>query len=362
MLAACVSGLHWWAIDQHPSPQPAGSKLPPSTVLVMSAAAPPPAQPEAAVAGEAARAEPGPPAPVLPPRRVTRAPEPPTAAIRPAFHAAPQAEAVALPVVLPADETILPIEPVAPPAQGVDAPSPGLVAQASPTMRSTDAPMATPADPPVPTYRTRPPAAAMLAYRLARSGIVGTGHIDWRPVPGGAYSLQLEGSVPIIGTLITQTSRGRIDAAGLAPERHTDKRLRRGEQAANFDRAAGAIRFSGQAPEVPLTAGVQDRLSVMIQLPAIVNAWTRLPPVGEHLLVRVIGARGDAHVWSLRFEGPQAIDTPDGRVNALRFLREPEGASDTRAEFWLDPQRQHLPAKVVLTDGKGESLELLRTP
>jgi hypothetical protein len=39
--------------------------------------------------------------------------------------------------------------------------------------------------------------------------------------------------VPLLGTLIVQTSRrGGFDAAGLAPLRYTDKRLRRPERSA----------------------------------------------------------------------------------------------------------------------------------
>ncbi|MET0209517.1 MAG: DUF3108 domain-containing protein [Burkholderiaceae bacterium] len=229
---------------------------------------------------------------------------------------------------------------------------------AKPAMTPPDTPKPA-ADAPVPTYRAKPPAAATVNYRLTRGAIVGSGEIAWQPEAGG-YRLQLEGRVPVIGTLITQASRGRIDATGLVPERFTDKRFRRGEIAADFDRAAGRIGFSGQQPDVPYTPGVQDRVSVMVQLAAIANGWARTPPVGERLRLRVVGARGDAHVWSMRFEGPQAVETPDGRVAALRFVREQEQEHDTRAEFWLDPVRQFLPVKVVLTDEKGESLELLR--
>lgn len=210
-----------------------------------------------------------------------------------------------------------------------------------------------------PTYRTRIPAATKVDYRLSRGAITGSGEIDWRP-QGSGYVLRLEGRVPIIGTLITQTSRGGFDAAGLAPERYTDKRLRRAEQAASFQRGAGVISFSGQSPEQPVTPGVQDRLSVMLQLAAIANAWSKPPPAGEHFLIRVVGARGDAHVWSLRFEGLQSVDTPAGSVRALRFLREPEGPQDTRAEFWLDPARQYLPVRARLTDGSSDAFELLR--
>ena len=117
-----------------------------------------------------------------------------------------------------------------------------LIAAAKPGVEPAAEPNA-----PMPTYRTRIPPAALLNYRLSRSGITGTGELDWRPEAGG-FSLRLEGSVPIVGTLITQTSQGRFDAAGLAPERYTDKRMRRGELAASFQRAAGVISFSASSP------------------------------------------------------------------------------------------------------------------
>ena len=98
----------------------------------------------------------------------------------------------------------------------------------------------------------------------------------------------------------------------------------------------------------------------MVQLAAIAAGWSKLPPVGEHFQVRVVGARGDSNVWSLRFEGPQTVVTPDGAVPALHFLREPEDPRGTRAEYWLDPARGHLPVRVRIADGSGDALELLR--
>ncbi|MBA3589857.1 DUF3108 domain-containing protein [Methylibium sp.] len=209
-------------------------------------------------------------------------------------------------------------------------------------------------------YRTRVPASARITYRLSRSGIVGTGLLDWR-VEGDTYVLRLEGSVPIIGTLIVQTSRGGFDAAGLAPTRYTDKRWRRDESVADFDRDAGRIVFSNDKPALPLHKGTQDRLSVMVQLAAIANAWSEPPTVGTVLTLSVVGARGDAKLWALRYEGPQALRTGEVSVRALRFLRQPEEPGDTRAEFWLDPAASHLPVRARLTDGDGDALELLRT-
>ena len=211
-----------------------------------------------------------------------------------------------------------------------------------------------------PAYPTRIPPPARVAYRLSRGGIVGSGEIDWQP-QGDAYTLRLEGRVPLLGTLIVQTSRGGFDAAGLAPQHYTDKRLRRPERRAEFDRAAGRVDFSDDdEPALPLAPGLQDRLSVMLQLAAIANGWRRPPQAGTELRIPVVGARGGATLWSLRFAGPQSVETADGAVPALRFLREPERPHDTRAEFWLDPARSFMPVRARLTDGHGDALELLR--
>jgi len=353
-LAAAVAWLHGWVLDgvARAAPAPTASR-PQAAVMLAAVRSEAPGVDRTPTAPERATpavAEPAPAKPPARPRVAPRSPSPQPPIDSPLMPAeAPPVSAAAEPAA-PAAPPAEPAAPAAPPAE----PEPALILVAA---AATAAPAALGTPPPI--YRTRIPAAAQVSYRLSRGALAGTGELDWRPEKGG-YQLKLEGRLPLIGTLITQTSRGGFDAAGLAPERYTDRRLRRGEQAANFERASGRISFSGQNPELPLSPGVQDRLSVMLQLAAIVNAWAKPPATGEHLRIEVVGARGDSHQWSLRFEGPQAIDTPDGRVAALRFLREPENPQDTRAEFWLDPARQHLPVKVVLTDGKGEPLELLR--
>lgn len=213
---------------------------------------------------------------------------------------------------------------------------------------------------PPPVYRTRIPPAAKVAYRLSRSGFTGSGTLDWKP-QGGSYTLRLDGKVALVGTLITQTSRGGFDSAGLAPQRFTDKRLSKAEQAANFQRARGQISFSGPKWELPILAGTQDRLSVMVQLAAVAGAWARPPATGEEVHIYVVGARGDGDVWTVRYLGREAVRTADGGVvDSHKFLREPTSPHGTRAEFWLDPDQGFLPVRARLTDGSGDALELLR--
>lgn len=325
-LATVVLGVHFWLLSGP------GRTPPPAPTVV----APPPVavQPAAGVDS---------PAPAVT--------EPPVAAAAPA--SAPLRQRASPPPVRP---------------QPAAAPAPAPAPTAAPASATTSTPVEAAAvasnEPPAaPVYRTRIPPSTQVAYRLSRGGINGSGGLSWQ-VDGGSYLLKLDGKVPIVGTLITQISRGGFDAAGLAPLRFTDRRLRRGEQAANFQRdgnGGGQVTFSGPQNVVPLHAGIQDRLSVMVQLAAIAEAWTQPPPVGEHFLVHVVGARGDEARWSLRFEGPDAVRTADGAtVQALKFLREPDAPHDTRAEFWLDPALHHLPVRARLSDGGSEPFELLR--
>ena len=192
---------------------------------------------------------------------------------------------------------------------------------------------------------------------MSRGPIAGEGELRWQQ-DGRRYELRLEGRVPLLGTLLTQVSRGGFDAAGLAPERHTDKRRRRGEQAANFQRDAGLITFSGSSAQYPLVPGAQDRVSWMIQLAAIAQAWRGPLATGEHIVLLVASARGDADVWSFRILGQETVALPAGSVQALKLLREPRRQYDTKVEVWLDPARQYLPVRARLTDTNGDPLEL----
>lgn len=357
-LAVAVAAAHAWLIGRG---EPRGAALPAAAPAVVLAAASVPAAPvapeppplagaplvqeEATTPGPAASARPA--ATEAVPAAAPR-PRPPRVARAASAPAAATQEAG----VSRAGEASAP----APSPEGgeADGEAPALALAAAPA--ATAMPVMLPA---APVYRTRIPPAVRLQYRLSRGPIVGSGEIDWRP-EGAGYRLSLEGTLPLIGTLITQTSRGRFDAAGLAPERYTDRRLRRSERAANFDRAAGRVAFSGGSAEQPLRPGMQDRLSVMVQLAAIAAAGPQPPPPGQPVRILVVGARGDVAEWRLRFEGVQGLKLPGGAVQAWHYVREPESDHDTRAEYWLDPAQGHLPVRVRLTDGRGDPLELLR--
>ncbi len=215
---------------------------------------------------------------------------------------------------------------------------------------------------PVPLYATRLPAPVELHYVAQRGATIGNARLQWRRDAEG-YELVLDAALPG-QPLLGSTSRGLVDADGVAPTRHVERRKLREVRAANFQRGAGLISFSGPSEVLPLPPGAQDRLSWMIQLPAIVQADPTLADAGATVMLFVVGTRGDAQAWAFEARGRESIELPAGPAEGLaRFVREPTRPFDTRVEVWLDPRREHLPVRARLTTVPGgQSLDLQLAP
>jgi hypothetical protein len=210
-----------------------------------------------------------------------------------------------------------------------------------------------PAEDTVPTYHTELPPALALRYVMQRGALRGIGELTWRPAADG-YELRFVGQVASL-TVLTQVSTGGFDAAGLAPLRFTDQRARRGTRAANFQRAAGKITFSGPSTEFALRDGAQDRLSWMVQLGAILAAEPGLRAAGAKVVLYVVGANGDASVWAFDCTGVEPVVTGAGSVDALKFVREPREPYDTQVQVWLDPARHFLPVRATQKSGPDDT-------
>ena len=217
------------------------------------------------------------------------------------------------------------------------------------------------ASPAPPVYATRLPSPGRWRYRMQRGAAIGEAELHFELATAEAgdapvYHLQLTGGAAGSPPL-DWASRGQLDAAGLAPERFALRRKGRDRQAANFQREAGKITFSGPTHAHPLPAGAQDRLSWLLQLTAIVAAAPESFGAGSQVQIYVAGARGDAQVWIFAVEG---WEPAQGSQRMLKLVREPVRLYDTRAEVWLDPQRQFLPQRLLQTpQGGGPALDLI---
>jgi len=330
--------------------------LVPRAVPAVTAANPAPRRPSAAPA--AARR----PAPAG--RAVDTAVDPGAPARPQEEAAAPEAEtpgrgeAASEEVLMRTDEAGRPLDPALP--------LPEPLPQAAP-----DAPAASPAGElrvprqgggDTPVYPTRMPAAATLHYDLLRGVLAGQARLDWQPAAQG-YEARVEGllfGMPVVAW----HSQGGFDSNGIAPERFTDRRRSRDLRAANFLREAGRITFSGPPVEFPLLPGSQDRLSWMVQLAAIVEADPALRTPGTRITMFVAGARGDADLWTFTVRAVEPVDVVGATLPATVALeREPRKPYDTQVHVWLDPARQHLPARLRLTTLPGrDAIEFVLRP
>ena len=287
----------------------------------------------------------------LPPARPSLAPlpAPSVAAATPRVPAsAPIAVAAAATPKVPAAATRLSTTDTGTPA-AVAAPA-GALIDITDITESTQA-----AGQPPPVYATQLPPAVTLQYAVRRAGPTRPGlqaELRWRP-DDGRYTLSLGFAA------IGWASVGALDLHGLAPERHVETRRGRELRAVNFQRDSARITFSGPPAQHALLPGVQDRLSWMLQLPAVIAANPGLAEAGAEVLLQVVGVRGDAAVWRFAVQGREDIDLPGGVVaGALHLRREPQRPYDTRVDVWLDPARHHLPVRVHLqTRAEGEGID-----
>lgn len=178
------------------------------------------------------------------------------------------------------------------------------------------------------------------------------GEMSWTH-DGSQYEAQASVKMFLIGGR-SQTSRGRITAAGLAPTRFGDKV--RNEQAAHFDAEQGKVTFSANTPDAVLLPGMQDRLSVFMQLASLVAADPTQFGPGTRITVPTVGPR-DAETWVFVVDGPEELALAQGPLPTLKITRAPRTEFDTRVELWLAPGIHYLPARIRITQSQGDFVD-----
>lgn len=223
---------------------------------------------------------------------------------------------------------------------------------AEPIQLALATPARTTASAAVSTSLNAPPSARLL-YRMKKGVLAGTGQIDWRR-DAGTYRMRLEARVPVFGQIFVETSEGQIDDGGLAPLRHTERRIKRSERAVSFVRDQGPPRilFSAREGDEPLRPGAQDRLSWIAQLAARLAAPSAVDwRAGSRIEMDVASTGGDVQRWVFTVQG---VDS----TGLLHLRREPDSPHDTRAEVWTDPRQHHWPVRIQLSEPSGDPLEL----
>jgi hypothetical protein len=338
-----VSNVRW--IVPTATPQPVVAPPPPPRKKPLARVAPP--TPRVEVAAVAPVQEPEPQATTAPPM---------SAAIEtPAMEATPM-EAQPIPTEVAITET-------APPASAEPQPAPEAPVAATDERTASDDDMllsaATPGQARKPAVAAvklppaQPPPSTRLLYDVTGSvkGIAykAQGTLDWT-VANGRYDARMEMRVMLLGSR-SQASTGRVGPGGLMPERFADKS--RSEKAAHFDAAQQRIRFSNNAPEVPLQAGAQDRLSLFMQIAGLLQARPQAYTAGQTIDMQVAGT-GDAPVWRFQVGEESTIKLPAGEFQVRHLMRQPRKEFDSTVEMWLAPRLNHLPVRLRVTQSNGD--------
>ena len=371
-ITALVLALHWLVLSGVPlawdSPvQPSLQVF--STRSIAPAPPQPAVEPPGVTAVPVAAPQPAPrkkaPSPKRPP-----APPAPAALDRP--EPAPTVAAVAeadAPADTGAATTVASATPETPATDTAPAPAPAASAPAAPAEPATeDTQTGTGVDirPPGGTGRSagappppvRMPAPTRLAFdvngQAKKFAYSARAELLWQH-DGNRYEARQEISAFLVGTR-TQRSVGTVTEQGLLPEKFSDKS--RSEQAAHFDYAKGRVTFSANTPDAAAGPGVQDRLSLFIQLGAMLAADPGRFVPGTQITLTTVSARS-ADRWTFTVEGPETLDLPAGPTPALKLLRLPRKDYDQKAELWAAPGLGYLPVRIKLTLANGDFADLL---
>lgn len=252
-----------------------------------------------------------------------------------------------------------PAEPA--PADGTDA-APATVADAAPAPAAVESPQPAPAAPAQADAQARwkvaLPPSARFDLDVKRKDADGTNwsgsaNIAWQQ-DGASYKVMHEVGVKIVFArinLLQQGSEGTINEFGIAPAKFDEKRRNRSATATHFNQQEQKITFSASERTIPLTAGAQDRATVLFQLAAIGRADVN--QYGKDIDI-LVGDDRDAQVYRFQLIGEEELETDMGKLVTWHLARMPKpGSYNTRLDIWLAPSQEWYPVQIRSTERNG---------
>ncbi|KFX65867.1 DUF3108 domain-containing protein [Paraburkholderia fungorum] len=202
------------------------------------------------------------------------------------------------------------------------------------------------------------PPSGELQYDTFYNGVRNQpGTIHWTS-NAQSYEMVVAVPLPFVGTF-TYSSHGRIDAFGLAPEQYIEKRGRRPEDVAIFNRTDKTIVFTRTPASLPLPDGAQDRFSMVMQLASLVRGDPAAYKPGVTRQFFVVD-NDSGENWPIETIGDETIRTAQGYLETRHFKRLPRHDGDLRRiDVWLAPSLGWLPARIMQTEPNGTQVELV---
>lgn len=207
-----------------------------------------------------------------------------------------------------------------------------------------------------PVTAIRLPGSVRLQYKVIGLSKNLNYHADaelaWK-TDGDSYQAMMKVSAFLVGSR-SMTSVGKITGSGLAPTRFADKF--RAELAAHFEPDKGKVSFSANTPDAPWIEGVQDRVSVFLQLGGMLAAKPQDFPPGSNITFLTIGPR-EADSWTFVIEAEENLDLMNAPMAALKLIRKPRKEFDQKVEIWFAPSLGYLPVRSRITQHNGDFID-----
>ncbi|MFM2112673.1 MAG: hypothetical protein RLZZ271_1333, partial [Pseudomonadota bacterium] len=235
--------------------------------------------------------------------------------------------------------------------------APGHAESANPEPKSAtpdDSPQPAPSAP-VQTATARIPASGTLRFEVTatKNGIANSASGELRfENTGTEYSAVLE-TANWFGKRV-DSSRGSIGQHGLVPQRYGQKTSR--EKAAHFVWAEDKLIYSSNRPSTPLAKGAQDRLSVIIQLAAMMASDPAAWPAGKTVSM-LVASTDYAEPWTFKVAGPDNVNASGQVIAAIKVERVHAEPYAQKVELWFAPALDYLPARIRLTSSNGDYLD-----
>ena len=176
--------------------------------------------------------------------------------------------------------------------------------------------------------------------------------LNWK-TDGDKYDAMMKVSAFLVGSR-SMSSVGKITGSGLAPTRFADKY--KAELAAHFEADKGKIIFSANTPDAPWVDGVQDRVSVFLQLAGMLAANPAGFAPGSNITFLTIGPR-EADTWTFIIEAEETLDLMNAPMAALKLTRKPRKEFDQKVEIWFAPSLGYLPVRSRITQHGGDFID-----
>ena len=221
---------------------------------------------------------------------------------------------------------------------------------------SIAAPSETGLPPPAFTAQNSGQHAYKVIFTKSGNSNQGKATIKWQQ-DGEKYQLAMTASMLFID-VFTWGSAGFMSPTGLQPERFSDKRYRKSEVAAHFDRTQNKITFSANTPDAALFIGAQDRISIIWQIAGMLSADPKRYIPGNTFSLQTVSAT-EAEPWLFTVNEPETLNLENGSQIAQRLTRNPRREFDQKIELWFVSSMNYLPARFRFTETNGDYVDVI---